>query len=236
MRFTQYTKYPLALVLLSKRHNPTGYFSACVDFLQCPEHRLDTGYSRPLQREAWATGSELAGVRFLLSPNMQMELDTICASIEGSSLDVERKHNQDKTSERRKVVTTSKASRDSIIRRWRTEAREYQEAHGDGSAKAKKMARRMKHSSVRSLALKHRPDLFVQAKGRLWWQEGHQAAELRPNVNQWEREQELQRFIAEHADELQGELAALRHGPASEATRASAPPSGLPLSKSEWVR
>ena len=84
-------------------------------------------YSLVLRREAWtivpmATQTDV--VTHLPSDRVQSEIDTIIASIETCTLDVERKHNLDPRHERRAVNSVAKASRDSCIRAWRIQVQQ----------------------------------------------------------------------------------------------------------------
>ena len=54
-----------------------------------------------------------------MSRPVQQEVEGICWNAKCHSLDVERKHNQDKASEGRRVISVSAASRNSILQRYR---------------------------------------------------------------------------------------------------------------------
>ena len=120
VRFSKYTLFPCRVVLLSKRFNLDGYYDEIIDLLHCDVLLLDSGYALLLRQEAWDAGPSLTdALRFLVSSQVQEEIDTIAVSIETSTMDVERKHNLDKRSEKCTVNSAAKTSRDSFIRAWR---------------------------------------------------------------------------------------------------------------------
>ena len=87
-------------------------------FLVTRAEDLGCGYSLTLQREALAQGMEERCLPFMVSEDVQDELRDIFLRASATSLDVERKHNQDKQSERRRLSGVASASRNSIIARY----------------------------------------------------------------------------------------------------------------------
>ena len=65
-----------------------------------------------------------AQVAFLTSDLVQQEIAQILECVAATSLDVERKHNIDKKSERSRLMTVSRASRNSIIERYHSFVRD----------------------------------------------------------------------------------------------------------------
>ena len=122
IRFDAFSRYPTSLWKLTKKYNQDFFGVAILDFLNTQERFLDAGYSLPLQRDAYrcGSGSVVDVVSFIMSAEVQDELTGILEKASASSLDVERKHNQDKRSETTKVSGCARASRNAIIRRYRT--------------------------------------------------------------------------------------------------------------------
>ena len=118
-RFGEYNKYPTRLWKLCRFYNSAGYVHEIECFLATRAEDLDCGYSLTLQREALAQGMEERCLAFMVSEDVQDELRDIFLRASATSLDVERKHNQDKQSERRRLSGVASASRNSIIARYR---------------------------------------------------------------------------------------------------------------------
>jgi hypothetical protein len=97
----------------TKNFNVIGYAAEIVDFLNINDRFLDGGYSALLKQETWSAGRgvEADAVGHIMSDAVQVELVGIVEKAAASSLDVERKHNQDKRSETTKVTGCSAASR-----------------------------------------------------------------------------------------------------------------------------
>ena len=64
-------------------------------FLEEPDSVLDAGYSLPLKADAMAQGSIVAAKAFLLSDEIQEELRQLILEASATSLEVERKHQQE---------------------------------------------------------------------------------------------------------------------------------------------
>ena len=94
-------------------------------FLHAPETDLDQGYSSGLRRRALAQGSLADAITYLDSASVQQELKGLFMGACGHSLDVERKHHLDKSGgETCKMTTVARASRNSILLRYRMHRRE----------------------------------------------------------------------------------------------------------------
>ena len=114
LRFLQYQEYPGRLALMSRRYNPSGHHDEIMHCLHCPDDEVDTGYSKPLKREALARAadSQTDAILYLLSKEVQEEIDTLVTCVETSTLDVERKHAYDRRIEKHEVCSVAEASRD----------------------------------------------------------------------------------------------------------------------------
>ncbi len=235
-RFQQYETWPARVVLLSQTFNPNGCGMAALELLQANPEQLDRGFTLPLQERAQAAGSsDPARMQFLFSLDVQEEIDAIAIHVEGSSLDVERKHRIDKMSEKHTVLGVASASRNGIIRQWRRDIALIREGLSRGDPKGR-ISRRRRHMNIRSLALAQAPHLFPQAHGRLWWQAEvgmREAKRMRTAAPGPDRSAALDMYIEEHRDELEKKLADIR------SAAPKAPPSrntsGSPLSKAEWM-
>ena len=75
--------------------------------LQTPDAKLG---SLGLKRDALGQGSYSAALSHVLTDSVQSEIDDICEA-ESNSMDVERKHQLDKQSERTKLMSMALASR-----------------------------------------------------------------------------------------------------------------------------
>ena len=105
IRFNQYGEYPAKLWKLSKKYNPMLYTSAIISFINEPVDNLDYGFSKPLQEEAWAIAdqNESKAVEYLRGQEIQDELDALLEGVSGTTLEIERKHNQDKQGSHRRA-------------------------------------------------------------------------------------------------------------------------------------
>jgi len=92
-----YDRFPNRLWRLTKKYNSSAYAAEILDFLNMDDSELDCGYSVPLKQEAWHRGSgiEADATGYLVSSDVQHELNGIFEIGSGSSLDVERKHAHD---------------------------------------------------------------------------------------------------------------------------------------------
>ena len=134
-------------------------------FLSTQDEFLDAGYSVVLKQDAWRAGGDVEAdaVSYLMGEDIQLELCGIFEAVTGSSLDVERKHQQDKRSETTKVSGIARASRDSIIRRYLV-AREGLLQH---LRQATRKLSSAQHLNVRALAIHRHPELMPRGRGQL---------------------------------------------------------------------
>ncbi len=239
VRFRRYKTYPSRLALLCVKFNPTTHTNEAVSFLHSSASERDAGYSSLLFEEAWSAGGDLGGaVQHLLSAGVQEELCTMITAIEGTTLEVERKHCLDRRGERRRVDTVGKASRDGFIRVWRAEAsrerrlREEQKRQCDNN--------KVKHLNVVALACQMHPALFPQAAGHLRWQGDAGSLANSSKLRHGRSSGPLHQFVADHRAELCSEVKRLKAAAARAATdgRSSGSVSSKrawPLSKAEWV-
>ncbi len=232
VRFRRYQTYPTRLSLLCARFNPTTHASEAAAFLHSREPQRDIGYSSVLFREAWSMGRDLGGaVQHLLSPAVQDELSTMVMAVEGTTLDVERKHCLDRRAERRRVDTVAKASRDSFIRLWRAEANREIRLQRDRVSDVSKV----KHLNPVALACRMHPTLFPQAVGHLRWQglDGGVIADfskLRPGRSSGP----LQQFVSDHGAELRAEVERLKRTALVARAISAGRSSGSVCSKRSW--
>ena len=228
IRFDMYRRYPTSLWKLTRAYNP-DYFSADIlQFLHEDEKVLDGGYSLPLQQAAWAAGqgTEAGAAAYLMSDPVQDEIAAIFRTGSASSLDIERKHKQDKQGETTKVTSVASASRNSILSRYaigrqkRLERRRW----------AAKQETAAKHFNVRAAAISRNPGLFQRGRGKLLW-ESNISPEERRSVTHDGDEQALKRYIEENRGDLEREVQARR----DRAKFCELQASGLPTTIRDWV-
>ena len=97
VRFRQYSDYPAALCLMSRRWFPHGVPFNQHSFLAQNPEQLDVGAGLQLHGLAWSRGSEAAAVAWLLSRPVQDLLEKLAACLLANSLPAERRHAQVKT-------------------------------------------------------------------------------------------------------------------------------------------
>ena len=135
-----------------------------IHLLYCDVQVLDSGYALLLRQEAWDAGESLTeALQYLVSSQVQEEIDTIAVSIETSTMDVERKHNLDKRSEKCTVNSAAKASRDSFIRA-RRQTLASQGAAAPAAKLRKKLRKRKRECdflNVASMACQWHPNSFL---------------------------------------------------------------------------
>ncbi len=147
---------------------------------------------------------------------------------QANSLDVERKHQVDKISESRKVVGVARASRNSILRRYRLQRlpvlKETLAATG--------RARKLRHANKRALAVMRCPDLQKRPRGRLHWEQPVAAEDMGRTSHMGDMDA-LAAYVAENNDALEAEAAALRGGAA--AAQRAWDPERMPMLNKEWL-
>ena len=117
IRFKQYLEYPTKVWRMVQIYNPTGFAASIEEFVETPVQELDVGYSLPLQQAALAKGSIAAAISHMMIARVQLEMQNVLAKGSCTSLDVERKNNQDKQADTTKVTGVARASRNSILQR-----------------------------------------------------------------------------------------------------------------------
>ena len=229
MRFDMYSRFPTRLFVLTKKYNSTGYLVEIVDFLSMDDRLLDGGYSLLLKREAWERGGqvEARAVDYLRSDNVQSELVAVLERASASSLDIERKHQQDKQSETTKVTGCAAASRDACLRRYLIR----QKAAAARTAEVQTRTLAAARLNIRALAIQQRPELLSQGRGQLRWQ-GEVDETTRRSVRKQGNEAELAAYIEQHQEDLKAELARRRAAARIEDAAATL----LPLTSDSWLQ
>lgn len=227
IRFDQYKRYPTRLWRLTMKFNPGSFSAEILLFLHTDDQVMDGGYSKLLKQEAWARagGVEADAAGYLMSPGVQSEITGMLEAAAGSSLEVERKHNQDKRSETVKISSCGTASRNSIIRRYLVH-RARQVDTMDTTRRKHEAALRL---NVRALAVRANPDLFPRARGRLRW-ETEVSMEEQSAITHMGDSEALDRYIADHREELEAELARVRRSARLRQEASSA----VPWSDDDW--
>lgn len=214
-----------------RQHNPGSFRSAILDFLALPEASLDYGFSRPLQKDAHAQGDLQASVAFLQSQPVQAELDQAISTAMLSSMDVERKHFQDKCFERgqSKIRSINRCSRNTMIRTYRLERRTWQQRREHLQRRWDKE----KYVNLRSVAVARHPEWLPRPRGALHWETDVSAKDRRQIVFAGDPEA-LSAYIEQNRAELQTEAAQRRLHAKIALERAAH--SRLPVSNAEWLQ
>ena len=162
-----------------------------------------------------------------MSRPVQQEVEGICWNAKCHSLDVGRKHNQDKASEGRRVISVSAASRNSILQRYRLQRSKVIAE----SIKDRRRAAKDIYMNTRAIAIAERPDLFKRGTGKLWWQSARSQAE-RQIISHAGDETALQAYINEHSQRLTAKMQAL-HARARRVLHSA--PGRTPFTNAEWL-
>lgn len=229
MRFDAYSRYPMQLWSLTRKFNMNGYAASIADFVLADDRFLDAGYSMPLKAEAWAAanGVEADAVGYLMQDRVQAEIVGFLENGSGSSLDVERKHQQDKRSETTKVTGCATASRNGILRRYlATRGSIVSEADA-----AKRRVKKAAHLNVRALAIEKNAEWFGRARGKFHWEKEVSESDRRKLVHVGE-EARLKQYIETHKAELEEEIKARREA----ANLAHTVETAMPVTPEEWLR
>ena len=166
LRFNRYAEYPTKHLFMCEQFNPDGFVREIEVFLMTDDAKLDPGYGLPLKREAWQRGELRHALQYMLSSQIQQELERVFSHAQGTSLDVERRHQAVKRSEKSKVISVASASRNKIIQRYRLQrCRLLRQLESQ-----RKMATKQRHTNARALAIKRRPDLVKRPRGKLRWE------------------------------------------------------------------
>ena len=204
MRFERYSLYPGKLWRLCKKYNPFGYILAIQEFLETDDEELDYGYSRLQKADAWNAGSLSDAVTYMMSTGVQNEMLGFLERALANSLDAERKINQDKASETVKTSSVARASRNSILLRYRIQ----RERHIETSMKLHMAAKREKYMNYMAVARQWRPDLFPMPLGRRFAKaDGSQQPEIAPSLGDADA---LEAYLETNREELKAEAARLR--------------------------
>ena len=107
-----------------------------------------------------------AAISFLMSDAQQSEFVGIVENGSACSLDVERKHHQDRASETQKVTGVARASRNSIMQQYRPRRRESAQRND----KLRQELGKLQYMNLRALAIKRNPHSFGRARGKLLWE------------------------------------------------------------------
>ena len=227
IRYDQYLQYPTKLWKISKKYNPHEYASAAQDLVETKDDNLDLGYTLVLKHDACSHGNIGSAVAYLMSPTVQQEVESILENARPTSLDVERKHKQDKSSECQKVLSVARASRNSILQRYRLQRSAIIEA----SIKDRRQAKKDLYMNTRALAIAERPDLFSRGTGQLAWQNTKTLAE-RQQIMHHGDETALQAYIKQHA----ARLTEIKRAKQQKAKRMlQSCPGILPYTNAEWL-
>ena len=205
IRFEVYSRYPGKLWEMCRKYNPLGHLLAIQAFLEEPEEELDYGYAHQLQVRALAEGSISDAATYLMSSPVQAEIAELLNRILAHSLDVERKHNQDKASEMCKASSVARASRNSILLRYRVQREQHM---GEALALARR-AGKDKFMNLIAVARQRRPDLFPQARGKLWWEKGVTQTEMQ-RLRQPGDPDALEAFLAANREAFAAEAEQIR--------------------------
>lgn len=219
MRLAQYKRYPCCLWKLTQKFNSEACVLEIERFLEAQLGDLDLGYSAQLQRDALAKGSLAASIRYLLSADIQEELVGIFEKASFTTLDVERKHYSSRRSEGRKYLSVSRASRNSILSRYKV-LRAKNLSKRIALSKAAKSARFM---SASALAVKANPAWLARPAGF------HTSAhEGNPEA--------LKKYREEHGEELRARAKEVRQTAQKMLVASKDSGLGLPLSNASWLR
>ena len=230
LRFEKYLHYPTKLWMLCERYCPVGYVANCQAFLEEDEARLAVGYSLKLRQEALETGDSLAAqLHFMVSDRVQAELCGIVEQASASSMQVERKHAVDKKNEKSKVVSVARASRNSILQRYRV-LRSHFIKKRLSTAKTWKGQRFV---NARSLAVKRAPELLPRPRGQLRSQPALSTRE-RAQIIHPGNPAVLQTYIEENRADLEREAAEIRKTAKERLQELKS--SILPYTNREWLQ
>ena len=228
-RFAVYQDYPARIWRLSQDFNKYGYILAVDDFLREAEEALDVGYSLPLRDEAMALGNDQAAKAFLTSSEVQAEIKAFIVEFSATSLDVERKHQQDKRSEKRRVSTLPRVSRNSILQRYlllqRTEVKRRATLAGGAE---------LRHVGYRSLAWQERPDMHPRARGQLSNVLAHSAAARKDIVHAGDKDA-FEAYVVDNRERLEEKARAVRASAMANDRLLRTDPS-IPVTNAQWVR
>ena len=67
VRFDEYKRWPFQAWRLCRQYSPDGYGAFCMSFLSLPDELLDFGFGLLVRKLALESGSELTGMRYIMS-------------------------------------------------------------------------------------------------------------------------------------------------------------------------
>ena len=144
-----------------------------------------------------------------------------------TSLDVERKHQQDKRTEKSRVSSLATLSRNSILQRFLV--RQRKDAALSRAASTPRASGR--YMNMRALALQERPDLASRPRGKLRWEADVDGASKRQIVHAGDPAR-LARYMTANHERLNAEAKRIRAA-AKAHDKAS---TRSPMSNAEWMR
>ena len=141
---------------------------------------------------------------------------------------MERRHQQDKRSEKGKSVSVATASRTSILRRYRRQAINMSRVHETIFQKVQDLV----FTNVWGLARRDRPELAMRPRGGLVW-EGHVDQAAMAATTQLGNKEALQAYVRDNREALDEELELGREK--GTAARAQSREEILPVTSNEWM-
>ena len=227
IRFSEYDDYPVAGWKLVKEFNPAGYILQIEAFLEASPATLDTGFFLPLQAEALQQGSHADCMAFMISDQIQALLSDFYMFSPGTSLDVERKHNQDKASEKNsRVMTVARASRNSILKAFHI----WRKAQLHSLLARRKVKKKNIKMNARALAIMKNPSLLPRPLGRRFGEVASSAAAS--SLVHAGDASALDSFLSEHRAELTAEAAQIR---AQSKIEDDGFESNVPITNKAWL-
>ena len=150
-----------------------------------------------------------------------------------TSLDVERKHQQDKRSEKRRVSTLPRMSRNSILQRYNVMQQKVMD-----SAKTDAAILKWRTMSATALAFQMKSELVSRPRGHLRWQGAAGSSSCakkgqREIVHEGDMD-ELKRWTAENRDMLDAKAKTMRDSARDAQRRLSNKPD-VPVTNLQWV-
>ena len=177
--------------------------------------------------EARRRGNEADAVTYLMSSEGQAELKRIIVEASMNSMAAERKHWQDRRSEKTKVVSLTTASRNSQLSQYKR----VREARTKQLAEARRRYESERHVNTWSLAVEKNKQWLPRPRGKLHWEHEVSDASARATVHAGDLES-LRNFHDSNLESLKAERDARQ-----EAAKLGLEVvlSDLPQTNSEWV-
>jgi len=153
VRFNVFLVYPFKLATLCRAWFPSCWRENALKFLHEREENLDVGVGWQLHRLAWAKGTEVAALNWLLSLPVQEFMCHLCEETLATSLDVERRLGEVKQWEQTKRTDIATASRNMVVVRF---AKRREKLAGMHAAAVRKL-RKAEKTTVTALAWQRDP-------------------------------------------------------------------------------